>query len=503
MLTVGQVAASPVHVGVGDEPAGHVSPLLFGQMLERTRANQGECGAEGAWSAVDGDWVPGFVQLVQELDPGVLRFPGGGEADRYDWRWGLDQAPGRLRGRLAQEDAPGLFTTHRVGTEEFLDLCRRVGAEPLLVVNIVEHRDASEEGAALAADWVEYCNAPGDGSNPRGGTDWARVRAANGHPEPHGVRLWELGNEVWIPDDEVTPGRYERLARLWAREMLAADPSIEFIGMGQDARWTRASVEGIGEGLRFVSLHSYSVNGARQGDLTAEDAWAAALAGPPPHFAEQASETWGEIERLGRSRGVRIAVTEWNFNLWFEGPGAPVYEPRMTLIGAATFLHELMRQGDRVGLAVQSLLVGDSWNLTAIRLDEDRHPRPWVTWHLMALARAVHGSTLLPVQVEHSPTVGLRTAVGNMEPREDIPVINAVATLSSSEVCVSVVNGAVSDSIDVEIVFPPSLVADSASVRLIQLGDERIDRTLEGGAHSVTLALPPRTVSFLCWPREQ
>jgi hypothetical protein len=39
--------------------------------------------------------------------------------------------------------------------------------------------------AALAADWVEYCNAPYDGSNPNGGTDWAAQRAADGSPDPY------------------------------------------------------------------------------------------------------------------------------------------------------------------------------------------------------------------------------------------------------------------------------------------------------------------------------
>jgi alpha-N-arabinofuranosidase len=34
------------------------------------------------------------------------------------------------------------------------------------------------------------------GENPRGGTAWAEVRADNGHPEPYGIRYWEVGNEL-------------------------------------------------------------------------------------------------------------------------------------------------------------------------------------------------------------------------------------------------------------------------------------------------------------------
>ena len=47
-----------------------------------------------------------------------------------------------------------------------------------------------------AADLVEYLNAP-QGSHPNGGTAWADVRAKNGHPEPYGIRYFEIGNEMY------------------------------------------------------------------------------------------------------------------------------------------------------------------------------------------------------------------------------------------------------------------------------------------------------------------
>ena len=48
-----------------------------------------------------------------------------------------------------------------------------------------------------AADLVEYMNAPA-GTNPRGGTAWADVRAANGHAAPYGIKYWEIGNEYYL-----------------------------------------------------------------------------------------------------------------------------------------------------------------------------------------------------------------------------------------------------------------------------------------------------------------
>ena len=48
--------------------------------------------------------------------------------------------------------------------------------------------------AADAADMVEFLNAE-KGTNPNGGVAWADRRAELGHPEPFGIRYFEIGNE--------------------------------------------------------------------------------------------------------------------------------------------------------------------------------------------------------------------------------------------------------------------------------------------------------------------
>ena len=54
-------------------------------------------------------------------------------------------------------------------------------------------RNAPEQRAQHiqdARDLVEYCNGPAS-------SKWGKVRAANGHAEPYGVKYWEIGNEIW------------------------------------------------------------------------------------------------------------------------------------------------------------------------------------------------------------------------------------------------------------------------------------------------------------------
>ncbi len=68
------------------------------------------------------------------------------------------------------------------GTDEFLAWCRELGAEPYICTN------AGTGTPEEMADWLEYCNLPA-------GSRWADRRAANGHPDPYGVRFWSIGNE--------------------------------------------------------------------------------------------------------------------------------------------------------------------------------------------------------------------------------------------------------------------------------------------------------------------
>lgn len=68
------------------------------------------------------------------------------------------------------------------GTDEFIALCRTIGAEPYICTN------AGTGTPEEMADWVEYCNEPAMGR-------WARKRSANGHPEPWAVKYWSIGNE--------------------------------------------------------------------------------------------------------------------------------------------------------------------------------------------------------------------------------------------------------------------------------------------------------------------
>ena len=148
--------------------------------------------------------------------------------------------------------------TNRVGTGEFVGLCRRVGAEPLLCVNFLSDGHAwharTPEGnrtgdAAEAADWVSYCNDPDD-----------RLRRGHGAAEPYGVKLWQVGNETSYGADGFS--RDEAIAHTieFARAMRGRDPSIRLIGWGDrgeddPALWAGDMIERAGEHLDMIAIH--------------------------------------------------------------------------------------------------------------------------------------------------------------------------------------------------------------------------------------------------------
>ena len=198
------------------------------------------------------DEICGFRKTAAEaakfVSPKVIRWPGGCFASFYDWRKGV--GPER---EPSYSYFWGGYQYNDIGTDELAGFAEALGGESMICVNmhhpfkrffeyvpseslnrdpydrtifaIAHGRDLPEftdreEGAELAAKWVEYCN--GDET-----TEGGRARIANGRPKPYNVKYWEMDNEAhrWFRSDE-----YARECVRYSKAMKAADPSIR-IGM--------------------------------------------------------------------------------------------------------------------------------------------------------------------------------------------------------------------------------------------------------------------------------
>ena len=107
-----------------------ISPYLYMQFMEPL----GICDSsvDAAWDYVEEKWHQSVIDKVNELAPTMVRF-GGCLASYYHWK----EAIGKYENRIPMVNYlwGGIYSNH-VGTHEVIDFCRKVNAEPLLVVNM-------------------------------------------------------------------------------------------------------------------------------------------------------------------------------------------------------------------------------------------------------------------------------------------------------------------------------------------------------------------------------
>ncbi len=279
-----------------------VDDRLFGGFLEHMgRAVYGGIYEPGHPTADAEGFRGDVLELVRELGVSVVRYPGGNFVSGYDWEDGVGPREARptrldLAWRSVEPNA--------VGTDEFVGWARRAGAEPMLAVNL------GTRGVDAARNLVEYCNAPR-------GSRYADLRAAHGHPEPHGVRLWCVGNEMDGPwqlgqKDAV---EYGRLAAEAGKAMRLVDPDVELVVCGSShsrmptfGAWEATVLDLAWEVADHVSLHSY-YDPADFADLDAYLACSRDLDRMIATVAATADAVGGR--RRSRKR-IGIAVDEWN-----------------------------------------------------------------------------------------------------------------------------------------------------------------------------------------------
>lgn len=155
-----------------------------------------------------GTIIPAVDSLFSDFPMYTLRYPGNGISTGFNWKKSI--GPPNLRPYQDLLGTLGPPQPVKFGFDEFMAMCLAKGVPYGEIQIMVPIYDTAMTGLTTTqaraavpdviqhnADWVEYCNAPNDGSNPGGGIDWAANRAANGHPSPYGVKIWNIGNEPW------------------------------------------------------------------------------------------------------------------------------------------------------------------------------------------------------------------------------------------------------------------------------------------------------------------
>ncbi len=484
----------PIRLHVGNRVLNPIDSRLFGQFLERP--SWGETGPEAAVNH-EGSLPGDITTELRAMRIPIVRFPGGTDVDFTDWTDMVSNVPGRAEpGRPVTVGHQGHKVTNRFGYDEYFRLAKDLDWQTILVVNFLDgllKRKPLDEAARHAAGLVAYVTAREGSKLPPGMPDWPALRRSNGHAEPHGVRIFQIGNEWFMGhykehalkttgarDMKELAAWYVTCIAAYADAMRAVDPGIELIMDAQmgDGELERLVLEHpeVRRRVQYVAMHRYApwktAAAERDGksvpldSLDPAETWLA-LASTPGCYEDGVSTAFGTRHLFLKDLGYKVAATEWNWN----GSGlralrlpAGLHYTHAAALGAAGFLQGLLRLGDLVAIANQSMLVGQNWQIAAIR---PANPEKGSPLHLngqgavTTLYNLHHGDRRLELTAEHVPTVVQHLALGAASPIPQVALLDAVATRSEKSLYLHVINRACDRDLAAEIDLKALGVGDS------------------------------------------
>jgi len=410
-------------------------------------------------SLMPADAAPGGVrrdvfEKIAQLKPAFIRWPGGNVAQDYHWSWGVGPRDERVTwSNLSWKNEP---EPSDFGTDEFVAFARAAGAEPSITVN-VEGRGATVEEAAA---WVEYCNGPAT-------SKYGAMRAANGHPAPFGVKLWEVGNEIWgdwvrgHSDAETYARNYNR----YAKAMRAVDPSIKLIAVGDnDMKWNRTVLRTAGENIDYLAIHHYYGRHEAGNDLSK-------LFARPLYFErfyQNMAQLLRELKLDGR---VKLAINEWGLDLPMD---------RQYSIESAIYGARLMNVFERSGALVEMSAVSDLVN----------------GWPGGIIQASRHDVFVTPIYLvnqlysTHRGDVRLSTTVNT-------PDVDATASRTGNTVFIKAVNTNLTSSFVTTIALEGVAPATRAEIQTISGRAATVESKSIPAGRRFTATLPKQSVSVI------
>lgn len=390
-----------------------ISRHIYGQFAEHL----GRDIYDGVWTkAGSTPWHlrDDVIQALRRIEVPNVRWPGGCFADYYHWRDGV--GPAARRPKMVNTIWGGVVEDNSFGSQEYMELVRRIGAEPWVVGNV------GTGSPREMAEWWEYLNHPG-------GSTLADKRAADGHPAPYNVRRWGVGNESWGCGGQMTPTYYADLYRRFAEFLrsfndstrpfrIATGPNVD------DYHWTDVVMREAGRMIDGLDLHYYTVVGSweHKGSATqfGEREWFIAMQ-RALRIDELITRHAAIMDTYDPAKRVALIVGEWG--MWHDvepgtNPGF-LYQQntlRDALVAAAT-LDIFNRHADRVRGANIAQMVNV---LQAMILTRGPQMLLTPTYHVFEMYTVHHDAIALPLTL---------TNVGHYTfGRDSIPAVSASAS---------------------------------------------------------------------------
>ena len=166
------------------------------------------------WKGRKGGMRADMIQLLADLKPGFMRFPGGcivegnDLSQRYQWKktiGAVEDRPliiNRWNFEFAHRPTPDYYQTFGLGFFEYFQISEDIGAEPLPILNCgmacqfnsaeMVHLDELDPYVQDALDLIEFANGSAT-------SKWGSIRAKMGHLAPFNLKMMGVGNENWGP----------------------------------------------------------------------------------------------------------------------------------------------------------------------------------------------------------------------------------------------------------------------------------------------------------------
>lgn len=237
LLMVMKLNAQQVEISLTSSAFKKCNKLVFGSNVAWPR------NGEGLFDPAR-DTVPDSIfKLIKDLGITSLRYPGGGLAEKFDWKSSI--------GKMDQRGFSLEYSNHKkkvlFGLDDFLKLCEKLNVKPVITVGFSNYTDED------ILNLLEYCN----GSST---TQYGKTRAENGHTKPYNVKYWEIGNEnYWQGTSPEQTSHYANRTLAIEKEMKKYDPSI-LVGAvlsNKDFSWDTTVIKTCAQESDFLIIHYY------------------------------------------------------------------------------------------------------------------------------------------------------------------------------------------------------------------------------------------------------
>ena len=340
---------------------------------------------------------PDVIAMARDLHSPLIRF-GGNFTSAYDWKDGIGPRDKRISKLNVSWGIPEYNT---FGTDEFLEFCKLIHAQPQIALNL------GTDTPQKAAGWVQYVD-----------QHWA---------DHKGGLLWELGNELW-GDFQVGYPSLERVAQktlATSRAVRKVDPNARLIATGADEDhfhdWNAAQLTNPPGTFDFLSTHFVVGDEVQMHNSSAQFRTMASLA-LPIGLEKQMHAIHEQIQQSPHRDHVNTAFTEW-LMISNSRTGANFTNTGGALF-AGGFLNMIIRNSEIVPISDMTGIMefGGIWSK---RGQVYGAPAYWV---LREYANA-QPRTLLTVQ-SNSPAYSVANGVRRLPEIANVPYLDVVAAES-------------------------------------------------------------------------